>query len=325
MTTEVAEPTEAARAEEAAAMNAVFSGEPGEDTPEPTAVVPPVEATPEPAPTPAPEPVAPAAEASPPAQVTPIAEVIPPAPEFVQITKTEFEAINAGVAKLSEMQASMEKLKLDFFGKVGGLEGLIKKAQEETPVGEPVLLSLEDFGNKELVEDFKDIFTAVVEGVNKKLSKGKVKGTAEVVAPTPPPAPPAPPKVEDLVQQAEDKTSLRILDVMKPGWDQIIGLPGPNGRPPPETAYRKWLKTQPVDYQETIATTREPGPIAASIQKFKEATPAPPVPPPVDPRRARLEDAVPLKGDNQPVVVQGELTEEQAMHAAFHGKGTKKS
>lgn len=69
--------------------------------------------------------------------------------------------------------------------------------------------------------------------------------------------------------QAEQRTrrTEEVISIRYPNWRDITG--SKNGNP---TAYRKWLATQPADYQATINSTWNANDIIESIDKFKTDT-----------------------------------------------------
>ena len=178
------------------------------------------------------------------------------------------------------------------FGRLGSVQDTIKKIQAETPAGQGVTLTRDDFPT--LVKEFgPELADSILEGLNKKLGQAKVAGTATATEPKPAESP-ATTKPGSVRSEAADEMS-----ALREDWGQIIGLSGPNGEPPPNTPFRQWLATQPEAYRQKIESTESPLILNAAITKFEKATAVPPEVKPnkTEPdRRARKEAAVQPKG-----------------------------
>lgn len=59
------------------------------------------------------------------------------------------------------------------------------------------------------------------------------------------------------------------IGVLVPDWESIVGLPDANGQLP-ETEYRRWLKTKPLDYQSSVSASWNAREIADSINLFRK-------------------------------------------------------
>ncbi len=310
--------------EEEAAMRAEFAAESeGTGTP-PTADALPADTSHEPAES-VPEQTTQATDPSA-ASVAPAATVSVPEP--VQLTKAQLDQLTGLLQAMPEIQASLEKVRRDTFGRIGGIEGLVKQIQSATPSGESVVLTREDFlsddASRDVLDDFPLVFDTIIAGVNKALSKGKVKGTAQPAAPVSVPAEVVPQTIPSTTQtpatpatraNAEDE-----MEALREDWTRIIGpdpLVVPGVAPTP---FRQWLATQPEPYRQKVLMTESPLILNAAITKFEQATvpaPTPQAPDASHARRARLEAAIPLKGDGRAPAGKEAQTEEQAMRDAY--------
>jgi hypothetical protein len=214
--------------------------------------------------------------------------------EPVTLTKDQLDKLMATASEVDGLKAAMKQKFDETFGRLGSLQDTVKKVQAETPSGQAVTLTRDDFPT--LVKDFgPELADSILEGLNKKLGQAKVAGTAAAPDPKPAEHPTPTEKASARPEAADEMTALRE------DWGQIIGLSGPNGEPPPNTPFRQWLATQPEAYRQKIESTESPLILNAAITKFEKATAAP-APPEVKPdkpepdRRARKEAAVQPKG-----------------------------
>lgn len=215
------------------------------------------------------------AEPPPAEQPNPEKPADPPAPEYVQITKADFERLMTSV---NDTDAIKKQLR-DVNGRMGNVQQLVKQLQDSTPAGEPVEMSEEDAA--EMAADFPELAGMLRTAVNRVLKRQKVKGTGEAT-------PPATQTVDreqwkkDLVELRE-QTELAALDELHPDWRTIVGKEADTGNP-----YRQWLATQPEEYQRTINNTKSALVVSRSIDKFEAArtrTAATPTPPPRPPKQ----------------------------------------
>src|SRR4051812_421019 len=162
-------------AELEAKVDAAFIGAGLTDTPpapavkvveEPVAVPPPVEPTPA-----EPKVVAPP----------------PEKPQYVRLTKQEWDNTKAAAGKVSSLESQVAKL----MGSVPRAEQIaqqvLEKVQAQTPAGSPIKLTREDLA--ELSEDFPDLSEKLIAGLGRAFERASVKGTG----PEPAAAPPVPP------------------------------------------------------------------------------------------------------------------------------------
>jgi hypothetical protein len=233
--------------------------------------------TPTPAPTPAPTPVPTSA----------------PAPEFVQVTREDWDRVSKNAAKVDEIEATFGKLRDQAFGKIGGLERAFAQIQQATPQGAAVEISAEDF--TELKEQYPELAELTLKGLNKAM--GKLKGTGGTNVD---------PKVFDEKFGAiRDEVTDMTLDAIVDGdWQALVKKPEDGS----EWQYGNWVATQKPEIQKLAASDKLRD--AARLMRLFKAhldtpapvpTPAPspaPTPAPTpSPRQQRTTAAVPPRGD----------------------------
>lgn len=227
----------AAAAAEAAEMESGFSGAP-------TEVTPPAEAPNE-------------TDDEGAAPATPAAEE----PEYHQITKAEYEQFQALAATVEELRTTSTAGLDKAFGKVGGLERTLKELQNATPKGYE--LDVTDDIVADLKQEFPEIGDLALKAFKTFASKLKGTGNAAVDA-------------AQLEKMVDERASGRVIAVQlealeddHPKWRETVGLTdtGVNA----EVPYRKWLATQPAEYQARLSSTFSAAVIGNSIKKFEAA------------------------------------------------------
>lgn len=230
-----------------------------------------------------------------------------PEPKYVQITEEQFNQLNALLKDVPELKTALHNLDGRVFSKLGDFQRTIKDAlQAKADAGEPLEITIEDF-DKEVAEDFPSIVNNIIRNVNKAL-KGKGKPASAVVPAAQPATQPTAQSVDDPVQAAVGpldtrlKQTLRsVMKLKRPNWLETVGEPDKDGKLP-DNGFRRWLGTQPPEYQQKISNTWDPEEIDGAIVQFeafeaeeKKRT-APPAQP-HNPRTGRFEAAIPQKGD----------------------------
>ena len=220
--------------------------------------------------------------------------VTPPAPqpEYVQITKAQFEALEAAATKVGDFDKKFDKA----FGTVGGLQDIVKQLQASTPKGENVQLTDEMFAD--MAEDYPE-FAKHQRAVFEKVLKG-TRGTG--VADT---ASVDPAVVSKLIADGIKQREIDALEDDHPGWKDLVGAVDNAEKADPNNPFRKWLSTQPEAYRTKIVSTQSASVLAKAIDRFKEATKTPPPAsrqetPKDAARRAAIKAAVQPRGDGNP-------------------------
>lgn len=215
------------------------------------------------------------------------------APEYVQLTKAEHASLTAAAAKTAGFEAQLSKA----FGTIGNMQQIVNKLQSQTPSGEKVEVPKVAFAK--LRESFPEVADLLETDMAEAL-KG-IRGTgSDDTKPEP---------VVDLdaltkaAKAIDTQRQIETLEDDHPTWREIVGTVDSEGKHDPNIPFRKWLVTQPVEYQTKINATTSAAVIAKAIDKFqasiKTATPsAPAVPTPkAVAQKGRIEGAVQPKGD----------------------------
>lgn len=243
---------------------------------------------------------------------------------------TQEEAVDqltAAYRRIDELEAKHKKHSDDVYGRVGMLEQVLK-AQARTPAGQKVQVKIEDYG--EFGIEYPDFAQAQLKVINKALSELELTGLSQEFTSG---------LIQDAGKAAETAAEARLSRIRSescredlaethPGWMDIIGLPDKDeseGGVPPDTEYRRWLKTQPKEYAERVLKSYSPIVIGRSLDKFAEhqkAQQKPKVTQSTSPtrREQQLRSAVPARTAGVTPRQKKELTEEEAMLAAFNGR-----
>jgi hypothetical protein len=255
------------------------------------------------------QPVETPAEPEAPKEATPPAEK----PQYVRLTKQEWDNTKAAAGKVSSLESQVAKL----MGSLPSAEKIVQQVLEsvrsQTPAGEAVKLTAEDLA--ELKEDFPELTEKLLVGIGRAFERANVKGTGTVQSPAPPV------DVEKTVQQALIDRDIKTLTRAYPDWDKIVGRPPTPDAPPDENApFRIWLKTQPAEYQKEIRESRSPLDVKEAIDKWRAetASAAPSAKPDrAAARRAVLADAVTPRADGNPPPLNPPLSADEAFASGF--------
>jgi len=213
-----------------------------------------------------------------------------PAPKFVQVTEDEWNSLKASAAKVTQIEATLEKSLGTAFGKIGGIERTLKELDSGAKIEVPDddIKALNDGGFPELAKAL---------GQLKNLRA--LPGGGGVAAD----------KIEELVQQrlapameqvqnTRIRLETRYLNTAHPDWQQIDKDP----------AFSAWTGSLPAEEQQALVKASndwDAEAISAFMTRFKEhrkankpAAPAPSAP--SDPRRSRMQAAVTPRGSGAP-------------------------
>lgn len=108
------------------------------------------------------------------------------------------------------------------------------------------------------------------------------------------------------VTDAAVEREIEALEDLHPTWRDVVGVPDAEGKTP-DNDFRKWLATQPAEYQQRINATHSSVVISRAIDKFKvdaeaakvAATVAAAEAAKTNLRKNRLADAVTPRGDGR--------------------------
>lgn len=184
-------------------------------------------------------------------------------PKFRQITEEEYGKLSASAAAIEEMRATLGKQVDTAFGKIGGLERVLKQYQEQTPSGAAVEITEEDLA--EIRDEFPELVGPQLKALQRVASKMRGTGGFDESR--------VQPMLDQagisLVVKAKAEIAEETLDETHPDWKQIVGIPEAPGQQP-STEYRKWLATQPKEYQERVNNSYSPVVLGRSLDKFNE-------------------------------------------------------
>lgn len=216
----------------------------------------------------------------------------PPAPEYVQITKEQFETLMASATKTGTIEGQLSKV----FGTVGDVQQIVKKLQAATPVGQQIKLPKGAFAK--VRKDFPELADLLESDFADALGTGASPvETPTVVAPvaTDPEA------ISSAVRTQAIRHELEALDDAHPKWREITGAVSRPEDVDPNHPFRQWLAKQPVEYQKQLNSTNSYAVISRAIDKFHAVTAKPVTPvkpaPKVVVRQDRIRSAVTPKGD----------------------------
>lgn len=216
-------------------------------------------------------------------------------PEYVQLTKQQFERLEAAAKRTDDFDKQFSKA----FGSIGDVQKIVKTLQTQTPRGSAVKIPpgaldamKKDF--PELADHMQAVLEATLKGV-----EGTGSSTAQV----------DPAEFERQVERGVVRLQFEDLDDSIPDWRKIVGAVdvGKGEKPDPNNAFRKWLATKDKAYQDRINGTNSAGVITRAIRLFKSETktaPAPAAPAPApkpnpkaQARANRIQEAVRPRGD----------------------------
>jgi hypothetical protein len=236
-----------------------------------------------------------AAAATPPAKpdaprpaATPRAAVIPP-PEYVQITKADWDEMRVAATKTNSHEGQLSKA----FGTLGKLQQLVTSLHTQTATGRKVEIPKDAFAAME--RDFPELAQQTRAALEAALSGMPGSGGAA--------AEPDLTGVEKLMATYTAKREVEALEDAYPEWRKIVGaVDVTREQPDKNNPFRKWLGTKDAAYQNRINSSESAQIIGRAIRLFQfetKAGPAKPAPSPRDVARAdRIRGAVQPRGDN---------------------------
>lgn len=258
-------------------------------------------------------------ETTPPAaQTTETPEPVVAAPvasAMVQVTEAQYNDLLAKVNTVDDLKGSIEKLRGDAFGKVGGLERTLKQIQEATPVGQAIEVKAEDLAELEKEFPGLNLGPSLAKDLTRVLSK--FKGTGAVTPGLTPEQITAQFETERarIATQFEEERKQRVAERVgdrHEDWREVIGAPDS------QTEFRTWLKGLGAEKEQEFLSSWDPRLITTTLTTFKERKKTPETPKPsTTTRTQRLAEAVPAKGGGIPPVKSKKSEEEAAFEEGF--------
>jgi hypothetical protein len=203
----------------------------------------------------------PATDTPPPAD-TPQADA-DPAPEYVQISKKEWDEIKAAAART----ASYDKQFSRAFGSIGNLHKLLeeRKADATSPASTPAAARK--------VEVPKDAFAAMERDFPELAQQ--TRAALEAALSGLPVADVDATKIESMMASYHARREREALEDAYPDWRKIVGAVDiTKEEPDPENPFRKWLATKDKSYQDRINGTESSAVMGRAIRLFQNETKA---------------------------------------------------
>ena len=212
--------------------------------------------------------------------------------EFVQLTKTEHEALTAAAAAVPELRAALDKGLGTAFGKMGGYE----RDMQALKSGKRVEIDQADIDA--LKEDFAPIATALQKVRDMQvIHAGGAIDDAAIDA-----------MVEQRMQPAIEKVrtetakafEMRLLSMVHRDWPTVTK----------SDEFLAYIEKQPADVQEKLANSWDATYLGDFLTEFKQATKpqsqASDEPDPDSTRRGRMHAAATPRGSGRPAAADSE-------------------
>jgi len=199
-----------------------------------------------------------------------VAPAAPPAadePKMTQISEDEYRKLLDGVAKIDEIEGALEQRFGTAFGKIGGIERVLDQLKSSAPAGGKIVLT------EEIVADMAEEYPEMAKTQFKTLQKlVDVLNTTRTPAPEVGAAQPSaqPVDVDAIKRALRRELTEETLDDFDEKWRETIGLPDDAGKIP-DTPFRQWLKKQPKEYANRVASTYSATVLTDALSKFKAA------------------------------------------------------
>lgn len=195
--------------------------------------------------------------------------------------RTEDE-VAALLAEIPGMKEGYRKQIDNLAGNYGKLNAAFQRLQQDTPNGKAVEVSDDDMA--EMMDQYPELAGTTKAVLNKVLGRINLRGSAPAADPID-----IDQRVSQLVEQGVNKVRVELnestLNRLVPDWRTVIGVPDANkvremvaqgvsveeavGSLTPQTDYRKWLSTQPPEYQQRISNSNDAYEIDDSVKAFK--------------------------------------------------------
>lgn len=224
-----------------------------------------------------------------------------PAPEYVQITRQQFERWEAAAKLTDDHGKQFSKA----FGSIGDVQKIVKGLQAGTPRG--VAVKIPDGAFDAMDKDYPELAKHTRAALEATLKGLEGTGGASAHVDTT--------EFKKEISAEVQRLQFEDLEDAYPDWAQIVGAVNTQKgeKPDPNNAFRKWLATKDQAYQDRINGTNSAGVITRAIRVFKSETRAAPAPaktdPKLDPRAVartnRINDAVRPRGDGGQPPVKG--------------------
>ena len=247
-------------------------------------------------------------------------------PALAKVTEDQFNHLLATATTVKELTEGLKKLRDDAYGKIGGIERLLKQVERSNESGLDLTLTDDDF--KEVDNEVPMLTKPLQKLVNKILKNAKVKVPS--IEPVDIDA-----VRQTLAQELEEKMQkARVEDYQRnqrdmltdrfPDWQETVA----------KQEFHTWLAAEDKlspGYQDRFLSSWNAREIGGVLKKFnahqeaaeKAKTQAPPpvkskpkaTPSPSNDRKERLKQSIPPKASSSTPTPKGPLTEEEAFEA----------
>jgi len=211
-----------------------------------------------------------------------------PAPEFMQITKSQFDDLMAKASQVDTLRSMSDKA----FGKIGGIERVLSELKQQ-PQGQPVQLSEDDFA--ELKGEFPELAELQMKGMQRLLGKLRVPQVDTSA-------------IEQMVGAQTSNTRSELVDttldaIVDGDWKEEVKT----------DKFAQWINGQGDDVKAlgSSDSLRDAAKLMRLFKAHKDAPP--PAPTPASSANRRIAAAVSPKGTN--AISSQNLTEEDAFNA----------
>lgn len=192
-----------------------------------------------------------------------------PQPEEVKEAEPPPPTVEELMAQMkSEFYTELGKVRDTAAGRVGELNQRVQQmlAQQKSSGGSGLQLSKEKL--KRLSGEFPEMAEMIAEDLNEALAS--VGGQPQQFD-----------QSQFDARLKEEVGSIHVsmtkdmerfkLGIVQPDWADVIGLPDENNVIP-DTEFRRWLKTKPLEFQDRVASSWVATEIAGAINQFREET-----------------------------------------------------
>lgn len=183
----------------------------------------------------------------------------PVEPEYVQVTKDEWNLLKASAARIDEIAATHANIKDTAYGRLGRIETRLQDLQKGGS-------GVTDEDLAQLAEQYPDLAELSVFKNLRAPNAAPALDEAQIV-------PLVDQRVtvarEEIERASERKFEMRLLQRDHPDWRAVVGMPAKAGDPIQQTEYRKWLASQSADYSQQVSNSWDADVIGESIKKFK--------------------------------------------------------
>lgn len=244
----------------------------------------------------------------------PVVDLMPKSAEVTEAAEPAKVLAGMTEAQIADLLSEIPKYRKqidNLAGNNGKLNAALQKLQQETLNGEAVTVTDEDFA--EMANEWPELAGMTKNMMSKILGRINLRGTGTAETPEAYVSL-AKQAAQEVATQERVKTHIELLDGLHAGWDKIIGLPGADGQVP-DTSYRKWLATQPAEYQTKLNESNNAFEIGASITAFNAAQEA--ATKKQQQNKQRLANAVQPEGQ---IAARGVISEQSAADKAFNAR-----